>query len=178
METFWAKGYTATSLQDLLGAMGLSKSSLYQSYGGKSELFHRCLEHYCSVQAQSMRQQLAASETGMAFVKRLFQDLAEAPRHGGGQWGCLLMNTASELGLRDPTVTDRVAAGRQHFATVFREAVERAMNEGEIDCKRDPEALALYLVSNMSGLRTLLKTGVNAEEARSIIDSILRALRA
>ena len=33
MQVFWSKGYGATSMRDLTSAMGLSKSSLYDSFG-------------------------------------------------------------------------------------------------------------------------------------------------
>ena len=39
MSLFWRQGYTATSLQQLLDAMGLSRSSLYASFGDKKALF-------------------------------------------------------------------------------------------------------------------------------------------
>ena len=39
MLVFWEKGYNDTSLEDLLSVTGLSKSSLYQAFGNKHELF-------------------------------------------------------------------------------------------------------------------------------------------
>ncbi len=33
MQLFWAKGYEATSLSELTAAMGLSKSSLFDTFG-------------------------------------------------------------------------------------------------------------------------------------------------
>jgi TetR/AcrR family transcriptional repressor of nem operon len=46
IEVFWRKGYVATSMLDLLEAMDLSKSSLYQTFGSKQKLFERCLARY------------------------------------------------------------------------------------------------------------------------------------
>ena len=39
MRAFWAKGYEATSLADLIKAMNINKGSLYNAYGGKKELW-------------------------------------------------------------------------------------------------------------------------------------------
>ncbi len=49
MQVFWASGYDATSLQDLLQAMRLSKSSFYQTFGSKQQLFERCLRRCYAV---------------------------------------------------------------------------------------------------------------------------------
>jgi TetR/AcrR family transcriptional repressor of nem operon len=176
METFWAQGYEATSLQDLLDATGLSKSSLYQQFGGKSALFDRCLQHYCLTRAAAMRERLDAAESGLAFIADSFYGIADGASGKAGQWGCLLMNTANELGQRDPLTADQIAAGKEGFAKVFRAAIERAQREGDIPPERDSRALADFLVSNMSGLRTLLKTGMKRKQARAIVDQILAAL--
>src|SRR5215469_11280107 len=46
MQVFWAKGYEATSLDDLCEATGLSRSSLYGTFGDKHDLLLRSLERY------------------------------------------------------------------------------------------------------------------------------------
>jgi TetR/AcrR family transcriptional regulator, transcriptional repressor for nem operon len=46
MNQFWRVGYEATSLQDLLKAMCISKSSLYQMFGSKHKLFLRSIDFY------------------------------------------------------------------------------------------------------------------------------------
>ena len=38
MEMFWSKGYEATSLDDLCEATGLSRSSLYATFGNKRDV--------------------------------------------------------------------------------------------------------------------------------------------
>jgi len=177
IETFWSRGYQATSMQDLLRATALSKSSLYQQYGDKARLFSRCLERYCDAHARRLRAQLERSATGLAFIEHTLREIADTPAVGPGRRGCLLMNTATELGSRAPWVASRLSAGRDAFAGVFETAVRRAQAEGAISPARDPATLALYLVNSVSGLHTLLKAGTDRAEAHAVVDSILRALR-
>jgi len=46
MCAFWRRVYEATSLQDLLSVMKLSKSSFYQIFESKKSLFQRCVNYY------------------------------------------------------------------------------------------------------------------------------------
>jgi TetR/AcrR family transcriptional repressor of nem operon len=163
IEVFWCKDYESSSLRDLLQAMALSKSSL---------LFARCFMHYCSWGAGRMRARLAHSASGCAFTEETFNAVAE----GADTRGCLLMNTASEFGQRDPVMAQLLAAGVERFTEVFREAIVRAQTQGTIPTARDPYALAQYLVGSMSGLRTMVKAGIGLALAREVVQGILRGL--
>jgi TetR/AcrR family transcriptional repressor of nem operon len=46
MKLFWEKGYNATSAQDLVDGLGISRSSLYDTYGDKHSLFVTALKRY------------------------------------------------------------------------------------------------------------------------------------
>ena len=39
MYLFWAKGYEAASVRDLLAAMGINRGSMYATFGDKRSLF-------------------------------------------------------------------------------------------------------------------------------------------
>jgi TetR/AcrR family transcriptional repressor of nem operon len=177
MQTFWALGYEATSMQALLGAMGLSKSSLYQRFGDKAQLFERCLRHYCAAQAREMRRRLNAAESPLDFIANSFYAVVDDPDASRARWGCLLMNTATELGTTDPALSAALHDGLARFRGVFQSAVERAQAAGEIPPDRPPQVLAQYLVSSMSGLKTMTKAGVAPEQTRAIVAIILRGLR-
>ena len=43
---FWLKGYNGTSMQDLVDATGLNRSSIYNSFGSKMELYEKTLLKY------------------------------------------------------------------------------------------------------------------------------------
>ncbi|MEL6975424.1 MAG: helix-turn-helix domain-containing protein, partial [Bacteroidota bacterium] len=46
MELFWEKGFHATSIQDLVSHLGINRASLYDTFGGKDELFNTAFESY------------------------------------------------------------------------------------------------------------------------------------
>ncbi|MEZ4652849.1 MAG: helix-turn-helix domain-containing protein [Candidatus Eisenbacteria bacterium] len=76
-ELFWRRGYEATSLQDLLGATGLSKSSLYQTFGSKHELFEQCMSAYRHRLVRDLRERLDASPCGLRFIESVLLEVAK-----------------------------------------------------------------------------------------------------
>ena len=49
MNLFWKQGFHATSMQDIVQNVGLSRSSLYESFGSKQGLFDQALRDRKSV---------------------------------------------------------------------------------------------------------------------------------
>lgn len=176
VEVFWTKGYEATSISDLLEAMALSKSSLYQAFGNKQRLFERCLARYADDLSAAMRARLDTTGSGRRFIEETFGAVARTAEQAAGSRGCLVANSASELGQRDPALAAPVADGLARFSTLFRVAVERAQAAGEIPSKSDPRTVATYLVACMNGLRTTIKAGASRRAAREVATLMLRAL--
>src|SRR5262245_25179092 len=98
---FWSRGYGATSLDDLLVEMDISKSSFYQTFLGKPELFRRCLESYRDASADHLRAVLDQAESGKAFLETILGSVAECVNDPMGRAGCLLGNTAGGFAQRD-----------------------------------------------------------------------------
>lgn len=177
MQVFWSKGYEATSLQDLLAAMGLSKSSLYQGFGGKKDLFLRCIARYRQQVATTLNELLDKAESGLAFIERLLLNAAaEARQPDHLRRGCLLMNTATEFAQKDQQVAEKVAAGFDGLRTIFLQAVRRGQLEGKIPQDQDAEVLAAYLVSSLGGIKTIVKGGADEQRTKEVVGVILRAL--
>ena len=63
MVAFWAKGYEATSLADLMDATGLHKGSLYQAFGDKHTLFLQALDRYLAEMRSTVTKKLRAAPT-------------------------------------------------------------------------------------------------------------------
>ena len=172
MRVFWAQGFEATSLCDLLGAMSLSKSSLYETFGSKHELYLAALDHYNrTVTATRITAVIAAHDSPKAGIAAVFEGLIDSTiKSQGGCCGCFVTNSAVEVAPRDPAAARRVCNGLDHVESAFCEALGRARAAGEIRDDRDPQALARYLNSSLNGLMVMAK----ARPERGALDDVAR----
>jgi TetR/AcrR family transcriptional repressor of nem operon len=178
VEVFWTKGFDATSLRDLLEAMDLSKSSFYQTYGSKGELYLRCIDRYRDRVADRMMQDLRRADSARAFIEDAFRALTRDLDAENGRRPCLVMNDSGDVERREAAVARRMRRGAAQFEAVFRTAVERAQREGDVPAHKDPDALARYLMSSRSGLLAVRKSGASEDELRDVVEVTLSALDA
>lgn len=176
MHVFWERGYQAASTRELLGAMSLSRSSLYQAFGNKEELFLDALRRYREDLLGTLRRRLDQSPSALAFLEDLFMEMAREAGTSRAARGCLIFNSATELGQRGDAPATQAAAGVRDITRLLTQAVSRAQAEGDIDKDRDANALADYLTVGLAGFRTLLKSGVKRTEAKRSARMILDAL--
>lgn len=176
MNLFWSKGYEHTSMQDLLAAMNLSKSSLYQAFGGKQQLFRQCLVRYADQFAGRLYQGLAAAPSGRGFIEGFLHSVLDDVAGSSEPRGCLVMNAASEFAQSKPDIAQDVAQSVARFRGALQAAVERAQSEGDIPAERDARTLANFLVSSMSGLKVQAKAGADAATLKGVIEVVLTAL--
>jgi TetR/AcrR family transcriptional regulator, transcriptional repressor for nem operon len=175
-QQFWAVGYEATSLQDLLKSMSLSKSSLYQTFGNKHELFIRCLEHYQQSMADMLREKLDNSSSVKQFVSEFLEEVIAESNHRSGRKGCFLVNTANELSQRDADIGRVVTDGTSNVAKVFQQAIELGIKKNEISAEPPVEHLVGYLMTTVSGLRTMTKAGAEQNTLKPVVDLIIKTL--
>ena len=93
----------------------------------------------------------------------------ERARATGGSAGCLITNTAVELGVGDAEIAAEVRLSFQRRTALLEAAVRRAQGAGEVAASKDARALAEFLELVVQGLRVLVKT--NPDEA-----ALLRAI--
>lgn len=175
-QQFWAVGYEATSLQDLLKSMSLSKSSLYQTFGNKHELFIRCLEHYQQSMVDKLKEELENSSSVKQFVSEFLEEVIAESNNRSGRKGCFLVNTANELSQRDTDIGRVVTDGTSNVAKVFQQAIELGITKKEISAKPPVEHLVGYLMTTISGLRTMIKAGAEQNTLKPVVDLIIKSL--
>jgi len=176
MQVFWSQGYEATSLSDLTVAMGLSKSSLYDTFGSKHDLFLAALDFYrehVTMQVSSVADLDApARQVITSILRRAVDRIVEAD----GRRGCFLNNTAVEVGPTDPHAAARCRAGMALMEDSFHRLVVRAQEEGQMSRLHEPRSVARFLTSTVNGIMVVGKANPDRETLEDIVAVALGAL--
>jgi len=154
---FWAKGYEATSMADLLKATGINKGSLYNAFGSKKALFTQALLKYDREQRRDTLTQLKAMNDPVGAIGTLFEGLIAQSLDDPEKKGCMLINTALDLPNHDEDIARAVKAGMADFEAFFVHELEAGKKTGTIPGHVDPEKTAKGLLTLVTGLRVLAR---------------------
>ncbi|MEL6650218.1 MAG: TetR/AcrR family transcriptional regulator [Bacteroidota bacterium] len=176
MELFWQQGYHATGYNDLVKHLGISRASLYDTYGPKHELFEKAFKLYTSQNNLKTKAFLAQQESVLQGLKKLLinsmqEDLTEA-----GPKGCLVVNTATELLADDPHTAAYLLAHKEETERLFAEFLERGQRQGEITTEQSALQLAEYFFAFYGGLKVMVKIRPEYAYLASMIETGLKAL--
>ncbi|MDV3126034.1 TetR/AcrR family transcriptional regulator [Mycobacterium sp. 21AC1] len=161
-EQFWDAGYAATSLEDLMRVSGLGKGSLYAAFGDKRQLFLRALRSYTDDGHDRLREALAEAPRAVDALRMLLEAPIGDPTDSGAQRGCLMANSASELGNADPEVLAHAHRTYEISTALIADCVIRAQREGDLAVEADPIALARALLTAQQGIVFMSRTGSDA----------------
>lgn len=173
---FWLKGYNGTSMQDLVDATGLNRSSIYNSFGNKMELYLQTLKKYqgdiSDLFDKANKQERNAIETiGLIFLY-ILEDILEDTE----EKGCMLINCRTEMGNQDSQLHELLEADQERLLGIFQNLVSQGQAEGSILTGEKSELLAYYLVNAFQGFRI---SGMNTKDTvilKSIIQNILKTI--
>src|SRR5436190_13827735 len=170
MEKFWEGGYEATSLVDLTECMGVQKASLYATYGDKRNLFITALAQYQDTNFQSFVTGLEQATSVRAYLREgLMHWMREAATRDSAR-GCFCVNTAVELGPRDPEIAKMLAVHSRRVEEALATAILRAQTTGEVRADIDAHIAARFLYVHLFGLSAAGKGCFNAAHLEPVVD--------
>jgi TetR/AcrR family transcriptional regulator, transcriptional repressor for nem operon len=170
-DLFWQQGYDATSIAALEERTGLNRSSLYQEFGSKQDLFEAALACYADQVIAKLLADLRQPDASLETVAALFTRLAGLFRSDAivSSRGCLMVNATAELAARDERVRPAAAEYRDRLRATFDAALTRAAEHGEIET-RVVRARAQLLASTLMGV--WLTVRIDPNDAASLCDTI------
>lgn len=148
---FWTKGYTATSLEDLLKAMDIGSGSFYNAFkGGKKELFRKAILQRRAAFNQ-FKAELKKNESPIELIKDFFRSIAESDSLVHLQ-GCIIVNTVVEMTFVDEELEKESIAILMEVEKMFTAEIEKAQKKGTLKNQTDPVILGRYLITLWNGL--------------------------
>lgn len=176
IQLFWRKGYNGTSLQDLITGLGISRSSLYDTFGDKHQLYLKALSAYRQTQVSVRNQILHAPVPAKVAIRQLMELTIEQMLRDKQHKGCFLVNSAVETAPHDKATNNIVCQNDQEVENAFFEVIQRGQANGEINRRQDPRALARFVFNNIVGLQVTGKSATNKAAFEDIIRLTLSVL--
>lgn len=176
MELFWRDGYDATSLSALLEAMGISRQSLYDTFGDKRSLYLAALDHYAGGFAELLQRHLGSPDAGVLALVAFGQSYLATFIHDEDRGTCMMAAAALGLANRDDAVAAKVKAHVSAFEAALLTTIVNAKRAGEVDASVDPTAAARLLVTVFSGLGVVRRSGASRTALRRTIEAAVGAL--
>lgn len=172
MDVFRSKGYEAASLMDLLKAMDLSKSSLYNSFGTKHQLFLASIDHYVANDVKAFEERLAKADTIKQAISTTFVHSIDQITNGGNRRGCYLQICASEVLPQDRLAERHISRGVGRFQTAFTDYVKRAQASGQISKEKNAKTLGEFLTMTFMGLQCMGRVDKDQQRLETVVSQV------
>ncbi len=158
MNVFWVHGYEATSVRLLEKEMGINQFSIYASFKNKKNLFINALQKYRQFVIENRFQSLLQEDAGLKELENFLMNVATSKQGKDDRKGCLIVNTAGELGEQDPEIAKEINLYYDFIRTMLLHVLQNAVTKKEIPENTDVEKQASFFLGVMQGISVAGKT--------------------
>ena len=176
IRVFCEQGYNATSIGDLIDAMGLASGSIYKAFRDKRAVFLAALDRHIVLRKEQIA---AAARTPKPARERLRDVLAffvESSKGAEGRRGCMVVGSAVELAIVDREVAARVNASIGKNEAFLADLIREGQADKSIPAGIDPEQTARVMVCLTQGLRVVGKSGRAPQDTVAAVDIAMKLL--
>lgn len=177
MESFWAKGYDATSMRDLAERLGLHLGSVYNALGDKNKVFEEALklnlEHHV---LPNLRQMTAAPDAVAGIDEYMERVVAECSSKECTP-GCFLVNSLLDINNINDSITATLKRYLVEIEEFFVTSVRQGIEAGTISADKSAEKYGRFIMSACYTMRTMGKLGMPQEYIRDIKDCMMSSIK-
>ena len=171
MHYFWDNGYDNTSLDNLLQAMQIKKSSFYATFKSKETLFSRCLALYREAmlaKLNTLNKEIGPKQTLLMITSTTIAELRES----GQVKGCLLVNSGQECYKKYTQLSEQITLEFNFFQELFTTLVKEGQIKKEILNPKDAKVIAGRYMNTINGLIVSIQAGISDEQIDDIVKSL------
>ncbi|MDR9753771.1 TetR/AcrR family transcriptional regulator [Pseudomonas sp. SZMC_28357] len=172
VEVFREHGFAGTSAQMLTAAMRIGKQSLYDTFGGKWQLYCAALEKYGAGETRAHIEKLQGSPTALEGLEQMLERVVLEARRP-----CLGVGSINEFSdHEDALIKVRRPAGRSLRAALLR-TIREAKQAGDLAADLDPKHAVAFVLANVAGIRIAARGGADPDELRALARLAIKALK-
>jgi AcrR family transcriptional regulator len=176
-DAFWARGFAATSVDDLMLATNLSKGSLYGAFGTKRDIYLRVFDEYCTSVTEQTQQMLdGPPETAMDRIAAYVRGVAAQTGRDTARRGCLMAKGVAELSDSDPQIVGRASEAMAAMEAQLARTLRQARRRGDLTSAASVPALARTLLAALRGIEALGKAGASPKALGDIAETTIALL--
>lgn len=176
MHVFWQRGYSQTTVTDLVQATGLNPGSLYAAFGNKKGVFLEVLEAYNRAFLERIRRIGDDRRPALDCLAEMLQAIVDDTAAGRNRQGCLAVNALLELAEHDPEVAHRLCAHNERVRQAFAGLIARAQADGDVPPEKSADALSAFLVNNLWGMRVMCRGAAGRDALDAVVEGVLTGL--
>jgi TetR/AcrR family transcriptional repressor of nem operon len=174
---FWERGADTTGVSEVVKATGLSRSSLYATYGGKKDLHAAALLRYVEQQSGPVFDRLASDERGLPAIADFFTGLIEARCSGEhARWGCMVSNAHASGDRDDPQVRRVLDLHHGRLRAAMLSALTKARDQGQLRQGVELESTAELLTLIAYGVNLRSRAGADPADLNNTVTVALTTM--
>ncbi|MCU7836640.1 MAG: TetR/AcrR family transcriptional regulator [gamma proteobacterium symbiont of Taylorina sp.] len=178
MHLFWNHGYDGTSLQMLEKAMGLVRSSIYNTYGNKRKLFNTVISHYeKTVITQLMMSVEKESDIRKSMSKMLNGEI-NLHFNKNNPGGCLIVLSVLEKAQHGDESTKLLESIVKKMEKFLTKKISEAQNEEQISTAVDVKSVSLAIATTVVGIAVMGKAGFSKSALQNMVATTISLLDA
>ncbi|NDU76641.1 TetR family transcriptional regulator [Actinomadura sp. DSM 109109] len=174
---FWRRGAAATGVAAVVAETGISRSSLYATFGGKQDLYVAALRRYVDRQSRPAFERLAADGRGLPGIAAFFDGLVAARCSGEyARWGCMVSNAHAAQGGGGAGEREVLDAHHEALCAALRTALLAAREQGHLRAGVDVRSAAQMLALLAYGVNLRSRAGAGPGELADTVGTALSCL--
>ena len=175
-DLFWRQGYHATSVQNLVNHLGINRGSLYDTFGGKNELYEAAFKSYRTDNADFLQNHFDQYESVSEAVKDLLLYSAKNAMEDPDRKGCFVVNCTTEYLPHHKHFLPELLKNKSNFENTVGNALRKAVEKGEFSSKLNIAEVTSFLFTFMSGLNVIAKVEQSPQAIEDMIEVALKVL--
>ena len=169
-------GYDGTSTEVLLKAMGISRQSMYDTFGDKRKLYLEALQYYVAGSVAEQIRTLNGPASPLKGLEAMLIAMASKVSTEA-EPGCLGIGAICEFGRSDAEVSLLNDTAGRTLLSALERRIDEAKAAGEMGGDVDTRAAAQFVSATLAGLKISARGGASVETLRGVARMALRSLR-